>query len=297
MRMTAASVYRDSIAAMERTSQRLLEFQEQVQTGKRINRPSDDPDGLASSISERAEVAAIEQYTRTGDSVTSRLTVLDTALNDIIDRLTLAQSTIVGAQGSQKTAGEREAAARTLDGVKQALLADLNTSFRGTHVFGGADSIDPPFTVTGSVVSAYQGSTQEVAVDLDQTHAATIAIDGSMVSQGSAAADIFTVLDNAMTAARNGDSAALGQALTDIDAAFARATLVQTRVGTTLAAMDSLQGALGDRRLAAKARISKLEDADLAAAITGMTQADAAYRASLAATSRITQLSLMDYLK
>lgn len=297
MRMTAASVYRDSIASMERTSQRLLEFQEQVQSGKRINRPSDDPDGLAAAIGERAEVAAIEQYTRTGDSVTSRLTVLDTALNDIIDRLTLAQSTIVGAQGSQKTDGEREAAARTLDGVKQALLADLNTSFRGTHVFGGADSIDPPFMITGGVVSPYQGSTQEVAVDLDQTHSATIGIDGSVISQGSAASDVFTVLDTAMAAARSGDAVALGQALTDIEAVFERATLVQTRVGTTLSSMESLKGALSDRRLATKARIAKLEDADLATAITGMTQADAAYRASLAATSRITQLSLMDYLK
>jgi len=297
MRMTAASVYRDSIASMERTSQRLLEFQEQVQSGKRINRPSDDPDGLAAAIGERAEVAAIEQYTRTGDSVTSRLTVLDTALNDIIDRLTLAQSTIVGAQGSQKTDGEREAAARTLDGVKQALLADLNTSFRGTHVFGGADSIDPPFMITGSVVSPYQGSTQEVAVDLDQTHSATIGIDGSVISQGSAASDVFTVLDTAMAAARSGDAVALGQALSDIEAVFERATLVQTRVGTTLSSMESLKGALSDRRLATKARIAKLEDADLATAITGMTQADAAYRASLAATSRITQLSLMDYLK
>ena len=297
MRMTAASVYRDSIAAMERTSQTLFDFQEQVQSGKRINRASDDPDGLASVIGEKAEVAAIEQYTRTGDSVTSRLTVLDTALTDIIDRLTLAQTTIVSAQGTQKTQGEREAAARTLDGVKAALLADLNTSYRGAHVFAGADSVDAPFTITGSVVSAYQGSTREVAVDLDQTHAATIGIDGSQISRGSAAADIFAVLDNAMAAALNGDSAALGQALKDVEDAFDRVTLVQTRVGTTLASMDSLQGALSDRRLAAKARISKLEDADLASAITGMTQADAAYRASLSATSRITQLSLMDYLK
>ena len=297
MRMTAASIYRDSIAAMERTSQRLLEFQEQVQTGKRINRPSDDPDGLSAAIGERAEVAAIEQYTRTGDSVTSRLTVLDTALDDIINRLTLAQSTIVGAQGTQKSASEREAAARTLDGIKQALLADLNTSYRGAYAFAGADSIDPPFVMAGNVVSPYQGSTQEVAVDLDQTHSATIGIDGSLISQGNAASDVFAVLDGAMAAALNGDAAALGQALTDIGAAFDRATLVQTRIGTTLGAMDSLQGALTDRRLATKARIAKLEDADLASAITGMTQADAAYRASLSATSRITQLSLMDYLK
>jgi flagellar hook-associated protein 3 FlgL len=136
-----------------------------------------------------------------------------------------------------------------------------------------------------------------VAVDLDQTHTATIGIDGSAISQGGAAADIFAVLDGAMAAALSGDSAALGDALKEVSAAFDRATLVQTRVGTTLSSMDSLRGALTDRRLAAKARISKLEDVDLASAITGMTQADAAYRASLAATSRMTQLSLMDYLK
>jgi flagellar hook-associated protein 3 FlgL len=151
--------------------------------------------------------------------------------------------------------------------------------------------------MAGNVVSPYQGSTRRWRSNLDQTHSATIGIDGSLISQGNAASDVFAVLDGAMAAALNGDAAALGQALTDIGAAFDRATLVQTRIGTTLGAMDSLQGALTDRRLATKARIAKLEDADLASAITGMTQADAAYRASLSATSRITQLSLMDYLK
>jgi len=45
-----------------------------------------------------------------------------------------------------------------------------------------------------------------------------------------------------------------------------------------------------------QARIAKLEDANLATAITGMNQADASYRAALGATGKIPQLSLMDYL-
>ena len=296
MRMTAATVYRDAVASMERASERLVEFQKQIESGKRINKPSDDPDGMAAAIGERAEVAAVEQYTRTSDSVTSRLTVLDTALSDIIDRLTAAQTAVVGAQGSTKTAVEREAAAQALEGIKQALVSDLNTSFRGAHVFAGADSIDPPFVVSGTTVSAYQGSTREVDVDLDQTRRATISLDGSTISKGSAASDVFAVLDSAITAARAGDNAGLGQALTDLGAAFDRASNAQMRVGGNLAAIEALQGQLSDRRLATKARIAKLEDADLAEAATGMTQADTAYRASLAATGKITQLSLMDYL-
>ena len=104
------------------------------------------------------------------------------------------------------------------------------------------------------------------------------------------------MLDAAIAAARAGDTAGLGQAQVEIAAAFDRATIAQMRVGTSLSSIDALQAQLADRRLAGKARIAKLEDADLATAITGMNQADAAYRAALGATGKISQLSLMDYL-
>jgi flagellar hook-associated protein 3 FlgL len=297
MRMTAATLYRDAGAAMEQAAERLLDFQTQVQTGKRINKPSDDPGGTAIAIGERAELAAVEQYSRTSDSTTSRLQVLDSALSDIVDRLSAAQTAVVGAQGSEKTAADRESAAQTLEGIKQALVSDLNTSFQGAYLFAGANSVNPPFVMSGTTVSAYQGSTREVQVDLDQTRRATVGLDGSAVSKGSAGADVFAVLDSAIAAARAGDKAALGQAVTDLSAAFDRTSMVQMGVGANLASIDALQGQLSDRRLAGKARISKIEDADLAQAATGMNQASQAYNATLAATTRIGQVSLMDYLK
>jgi len=297
MRMTAATVYRDATAAMEKASERLVEFQKQVETGKRITKPSDDPDGMAAAISVRAEVAGIEQYQRTTDSVNSRLMVLDTALADMVDRLTAAQATVVAAQGSNRSPVQLEAAAQTLEGIKQALVSDLNTSFNGAHLFAGAASTNPPFTITGTTVSAYQGSTSEVTVDLDPTRTATIGFDGSAISKGSAGSDVFTVLDQAIAAARAGDNAGLSQAMTGLNAAFDRVSMAQMKNGANLSAIEALQGQLSDRRLAGKARVSKIEDADLAQAVTGMSQADAAYRASLATTTKITQLSLMDYLK
>ena len=298
MRMTAATIYRDSAASIERTSEQMLEFQRQVASGKRITRPSDDPQGTATAIGERAGIAAVEQYTRTSDSVTSRLTVMDTTLSDMIDRLSQAQVAVVSAQGSTKTAGQREVAAQMLEGIREALLADLNTSFRGAYLFAGADSTDPPFVAdVNGTVGPYQGSVREVAVDIDENRAVTIGFDGSAIAQGSAATDVFAVLDAASAAARAADGAGLQQALTDLAAVFDRITYSQMRVGTTLAAIDAQQPQLTDRRLAGAARVARVENANLAEAITAMKQAEAAYSAALGATGRITQLSLMDYLK
>ena len=297
MRTTAATLYRNSLAAIERASERLLDFQRQVSSGRRISRPSEDPQGTATAIAARGEVAGIEQYIRTADSATSRLTAIDSALSDIIGRLTAAQVSVVSAQGSTKTPAEREAAALAIEGVKDAVLADLNTVFQGAHLFAGAASTTTPYVVgAGGAVSAYQGSTREVEVDIDRVQTAVIGLDGSAIAQGGAASDVFAVLDSAAAAARSGDAAGLQQALVDLDAVFARATEAQTRVGTGLATIETQQSQLVDRRLASHTRLSKVEDANLAEAITGMTQAEASYRAALGATAQTTRQSLMDYL-
>jgi flagellar hook-associated protein 3 FlgL len=297
MRATAATTYRDSLADLERVSERLADFQRQISSGRRISRPSDDPGGTATAIAERGELGGVEQYTRTADSATSRLTVADSALTDIVDRLSQAQVSVVSAQGSGKTAGEREVAATTLESVRDALAAALNTSFQGVYLFAGADSTSPPYVVgPGGTVSPYQGSTQEVQTDIDRTRTALVGLDGSTISQGGAATDVFTVLTTAAAAARAGDETGLQQALVDLRAAFDRASDAQVRVGTNLSAIDEQQTHLVDRRLAALGRVAKVEDTNMAEAMAGMNQADTAYRASLGAAAQIGRRSLMDYL-
>ena len=114
-----------------------------------------------------------------------------------------------------------------------------------SHLFAGADSATPPWVVgSGGTVSAYQGSTLEVDVDIDDTRAVTVGIDGSTISQGSAAADIFSILDAAIAAARTGDDDGLTQARRDLDAAFDRATGAQMRIGTSLASIEAAADAL-----------------------------------------------------
>lgn len=298
MRMTFQASHRQAADAINQASERLLEYQRQVATGVRVGKPSDDPSAAAAASVERARLAGIDRYVEAGNSAESRLTVADTALSDLITHITAAQSSVLGARGSELTQGQRDARALELEGLRDAMLRDVNTQFRGQYLFGGATGTTQPYTRNGAgVVSAYQASTVEVSVDVDSEHEVGTAFNGEALARGTDADDLFQVMDQAITAASNGDEAALGDALDALQRGLERATTLQSRVGASLRTLEDGRIRLGESARAAKSQISNLEDANLAEAISGMNEAETAYRAALGAAGRLHTMSLMDYLK
>ncbi len=297
MRITFNSIYRDGMRQIAEASENLVEAQRQVSSGKRVDRASDDPTAAAGGLASRAELATVKRYEKAADSVYSRLTVVDTVLSDVITQLTRAQTAVTSAQGSVQTPAQREAAAQELEGVRSALADDFNTSFNGTFLFAGAKSTTLPYSVAADgTVSPYAGSTTELEVDINRRSAVTVVLNGSAIAQGSTGGDVFTVLTDAIAAARAGDSTALGTAMNDLKDAFDRATAAQSRVGGDLRSIDGEKVRLEQMRIAAMSRVNSLENVDLAEAVSNMNRADTAYKAALGAVSTASRVSLLDYL-
>ena len=298
MRVTFAAMHRSSSAGLEETASRLLEFQRQVSTGKRIDKPSDDPSATVSSIGEHNETAAIDQYARATDSVASRLAVVDTILSDLVNQIIAAQVDAASARGSIKTQLERDAAATDLEAIRDTIFSDMTTVFNGTYIFSGSASTVPPYTRVGNgPVSAYAGSTSEMLVDVDQQRAVKIAFNSELIAQGSDPQDIFVEFDALIAAVRAGDDEGIDAGMQALERAFERVATAQGRVGADLRTIDEQKLRLDQLRRSSATRLSSLEDTNLAAAITGMAQADAAYRAALGAANAVTRMSLMDYLR
>jgi flagellar hook-associated protein 3 FlgL len=296
MRITFNSQYRDSSAAIAQASESLIELQRQVATGKRVGKASDDPTAAANAINERAQLAGVEQYQRAADSATSRLSIVDSVLSDMVEKLTAAQAEAMSARGSAKTPAQREAVAKALEAIRADLLDDLNTSFRGAYVFSGAASTTKPYVEGGGgVVAAYAGSATEVEADIGSQDI-PISFDGDAIAQGSDPADLFTVFDDLVAAVRAGDDTGMATGMDALNRAFARTTTAQSRVGVAIQALEGEQVRLQEFKLAATTRLSKLEDADMAEVIAGMTRADAAYKAALGAAATAARVSLLDYL-
>jgi flagellar hook-associated protein 3 FlgL len=298
MRISFQTGFRHALADIERTSEELARRQREVSSGLRLQAPSDDPTAAVGAVSENAALGAIDRYVRAADSVGARLTVVDTVLGDIVEKLTQAQAVATGGLGDTPTTAQREAAARELAGIRDALFGDFNTNFRGVYVFSGTASTTPTFQRNpDQTVGGYQGNASTIAVDIDRTSAVQVTFDGNSIARGGEARTVFEVLETLRADILAGDTPAIEAGIADLKKAFDRAVRAQTQVGTDQKALEDQRLRLSDEKLGAKDRLSKLTEANMAEAISAMARAETGYKAALGATATITRVSLMDYLR
>lgn len=298
MRITFGSSQKATMADLEAASSEWTKRQREVSSGKRMQAPSDDPSAWAAGVRERGEISAVDQYVRAADSATSRLMVADTVLSDLVTKLTSARSAVVAGQGTIQTPAQREATAKNLEGLRDAVFDDFNATFRGTYLFSGGKGLNAPFVRAGTgSISAYLGDSNFISVDVDRNRAMQVSFVGSDLTQGAASQDVFTTFATVIEAVRTGDAAGMAGGLKALELAFDRVVLVQSGVGANLNALDDQRGRLSEMKLASKTRLSKTEDTNMAESITAMQQANTAYQTALSAVATRTKLSLLDYLK
>jgi flagellar hook-associated protein 3 FlgL len=276
----------------------LAEAQRRVSSGRRISAPSDDPTGTAAAIAARASLATVDAYQRATDAASSRLLVADTALSDVINQLIAGKVTATAALGSGKSPAQRDALATEILGIRDAVLGDMNTRFGSTYLFAGASGGSPPFTaLPGGGVSAYLGDASSQFIDIEDGREAQISFDGGAIMQGADPAHLFDELTTLAAAVQAGDGAGIQAGIAAIDRAFERSTLAQTRVGIALRNLEDIRPHLDAIRLGGLTRVSAIEDADMAEAITDLARAESAQQAALGAFATVSRLTLMDYIK
>jgi len=71
MRVTFGSIFRNGLIDINRTTEELAVRQREVSSGRRIHLSSDDAAAMAAAMGERSEMAVLDQFTQTTDSVDS----------------------------------------------------------------------------------------------------------------------------------------------------------------------------------------------------------------------------------
>jgi flagellar hook-associated protein 3 FlgL len=296
MRVTFQSTFRNGLFDVGNASEVLSARSNQVASGKRMQTPSDDPIAAAGGVRERTEMATLDKYISTGDSVDSRLSVTDSLLSDIIKQIEAAQSAGVAGRSTILNQTQRDAIAGEIRGERDSIMRSMNTAYQGVYLFSGGQSNTPPYAA-GPPISAYQGDAQVQSVDVTRGRSVQVTFNGQSIIQGSAANDLFTTLTNLADAVQTGNMTGIDSAMIEVNAGHDRVQTAQSKVGTDLAMLSEDHDRLAELRRAADSRRSKFEDANITEAISGMTQSTQAYNAALGALAKAGQLSLLDYLK
>ncbi len=160
MRVTFRSLNRNMQHVINSRYEDLSRLQEQLATGKRLLRPSDDPVDVANDLKLRAKGAQLAQYKRNIEDGLGFMTVTDSAMNSMNDLLHRLRELAV--QGATDTVGESERAfiGREVEQLLRQVVSLLNTRHKGEYVFSGTHTTIAPFPMENSRGASLEDYTQ-----------------------------------------------------------------------------------------------------------------------------------------
>jgi flagellin-like hook-associated protein FlgL len=165
--------------SLAKTQQQLVEVQNQLSTGKRLNHPSDDPAAAAIAMQLRKTLELRAGFSDNLSQANSQLSEVDTTLNDVTDLLRQAQQIASANVGSDISADERKAAATIVDSIYNQILSLANKQAQGVYIFGG-DKGAQPFTQNSSGIQ-YTGSERTLNNRFDESSVLPFMVDGNDV--------------------------------------------------------------------------------------------------------------------
>jgi flagellar hook-associated protein 3 FlgL len=291
MRVTSGMSQRHVLADLRRVQERLANAQSQVSSGKRIEKPSDDPLGAERAMRLNDQLESTGAYRTAVDESRSWLDASDSALdslNQIVQHV--RELTLQAANGSTSDAG-RQAIKQQIDQLTEEAKSTLNSAYDGRYIFSGTKTDTPPYSAaTGDV---YQGDASPVVRQIGPGVSVQVNVTGDDVLSG-----LLPALRTLSSHLASNDIAALGTTdLQAIDAGFDNLTAKRGVIGAITNRVDAAGTRLDDTADITTAFLAKTEDADLPQALTDLSAQQTALQAALRGGATLIQQSLMDFLR
>ncbi len=284
---------------------KLAGLQDKASSLDKIGRPSDDPSATAQALQTRTRQAAAAQYSRNIDDGNGWLTVADSALGQATNILNRVRDLTLQASNDSLGQKERDAISTELKGLNADLLSVANTQHLGRNIFAGTSDKDgafaPPIPPDPAVpgdpgtppsFNGTLGSTVERRVSDNRT--IRVDADGAKIF-GDGGTSLFALIGQI-----TGDLDA-GKApnthLTALDQGIKNVISGRAEIGTRQAELERAGTVNTDLEASLDAQKTGIEKADLGSVIMDLKLQETNYQVALAATARVLQPTLMDFLR
>ena len=286
MRVTNTMLADNINASLFRQSELMYKTQEKIISGKRINRPSDDPVAISQAMNYRNRIDSLEQYEENIVKGKMHLETMDNVLEMMADALKTAQKIAFDDNPDMRLNLAAEVAS-----IRDQILELSNYQLDGDYIFAGHATDTPPFDNAGN----YSGDNSSKTVIIGSTTQIQIAADGSDIFQS--AADIFTELADLESDLIAGIPADITSHISTLDSAIDQINAVRAENASGYTRLEATENHYQYFKLNMQDLLSKTEDADLAKAVVSFKAQETAYESTLATSSMIMQKSLIDFLR
>lgn len=304
MRIATTLAYERSIATIAERQAKLLQAQNELGSGVRVDRPSDDPAGFAHAERLRSQASRLEVAQRMNDHARGLIGQSEAVLGQIGTRLQSLRDSLVAAGNPSFGAADRASLATAMRLERDEILRLANSrDAAGGYLFGGLGTRQAPFLESAGTV-AFQATPGEQRVGFDAELPTSLDGDALFLSGlGAGGTDgVFTVLDAAIAVLDDpaADGAAVAQAVQDglgeVDGAIDRFSTARSMLGQHLNMLDARDERSADDQIAIADRLASLIESDILQAASDVSRHQAAFDAAMKTYASIVRMSLFDQI-
>lgn len=280
-------------------------LQEQLSSGSKLTRPSDDPVATVKGIGYRTTLVKNDQYTRNMNTVNSWLDSSDDALGQVGSALQRVQELVTQAASDTNTDEDREKIKIEIDQIRQQLRDVANTQVGDSYIFSGTKTLDPLFTSSTANSSAddknvpLNGNSENITMEVYDDVTLDVNVDGKTLFS-----DIDNLMADVQTALRDTDAlnagttsgTVIGNLLGKISDGQDEALQARAVVGAKQNRVDMMTDRLSIQKISTTKQMSNNEDVDYEETITNLITEESIHRAALSVGGRIIQPTLVDFL-
>ena len=320
MRVSTSMIFNSGTAGMQNRQSDLYKVQNQLNTGRRILSPEDDPIGASEVLQVLQSKNVNKQFLDNQADAQSKLGYLESTLGGIGNELQNIHERVIQAGNATYDSAQRNMIAEELKRRMENLVGLANTQDgAGNYIFSGYQTNTKPFEYTGntapfnlltgnaSTYIKYVGDSGRQTFQVSASKDMAVSESGSDVfflktkdSLGvTQPASVFDSIQN-MIGILDGteayDSTKYAEALEGISASMDHVSTVRASVGARMQSLESLSTNGEDAGILYDTRLSELQDLDYAEAISRFANYKMQLEATQLSFKQTSQLSLFNIL-
>lgn len=324
MRITNNMLTQNLLSNLESSQNQMYDLQNQLSSGYKLTKPSDDPVGVGQAINYNSNIASVAQWQNNCTQALSFMKTTDGAVGNITSMVQQIRTLTVQAADDVNQGAPRTDIKAQVDQITQQLQTLANTQIGNKYIFGGTNTTTEPLASLGSTwagnddplnISVGNGVTINTAVDGkklfedDVTNADGSSTEGLFKtlsdlsnalagkdSTGTAFTDDPTTMSAPLTAnqkTQNAISSALGKLDTNLD----NISALRSDLGARVNRVTAISSQLDTTSTNLQQSLSGVQNADMAKTIMEFQNQKNVFNAALATGSQIIQQSLVNFMK
>ena len=295
MRVTQNMLANNSLRHLSESYARLGKYQDQLATGKKITRPSDDPVVAMKGMNYRSNLGEIKQYQRNLSEVYLWMDNSEAAIDQTNSALQRIRELVIQGKNGTLSEDDKQSVAKEINQMKLDIASVANTKVSGRYIFNGTDVDQAPVKVDSAA-----GTIEQVTINTEPYQVEIsrgIRLTANVNAENIFSQELFDTIQSIEDTLNGTGTDDFDQLLSDLDGHLDNLNAERSELGARYNRLEMIEARIGQQEVMANQVLSDNEDIDIERVITDLMVQESVHRAALGVGSRIIQPTLLDFLR